>query len=207
MEDEPELTPSGALVKLGNATKAAANSDARALMEDEPELTPGGALTKLGMAPLVASQRMAKDALEHTWSAEQLRSLDQAAASAAAVASAALWQPSAAAVPPQPSMAVPPPAPTAASQESPTPPPKPHGWTDADWRHFSAVATDGGDTTSGALRNRLGHLWCQRLGLTPSRISSAASKFPKVKGGSDSKNAVESRRRRANAKAKAKAEA
>ena len=207
MEDEPELTPGGALTKLGHAKSAAANSDARALMEDEPELTPGGALVKLGMAPLVASQRMAKDALEHTWSAEQHRSLDQAAASAAAVASAALWQPSAAAVPPQPSMAVPPPAPTAASQESPTPPPKPHGWTDADWRHFSAVATDGGDTTSGALRNRLGHLWCQRLGLTPNRISSAASKFPKVKGGSDSKNAVESRRRRANAKAKAKAEA
>ena len=133
----------GSLTKLGHAKSAAANSDARALMEDEPELTPGGALTKLGMAPLVASQRMAKDALEHTWSAEQHRSLDQAAASAAAVASAALWQPSAAAVPPQPSMAVPPPAPTAASQESPTPPPKPHGWTDADWRHFSAVATDG----------------------------------------------------------------
>ena len=99
MEDEPELTPGGALTKLGHAKSAAANSDARALMEDEPELTPGGALTKLGMAPLVASQRMAKDALEHTWSAEQHRSLDQAAASAAAVASAALWQPSAAAVP------------------------------------------------------------------------------------------------------------
>ena len=99
MEAEPELTPGGALIKLGHATKAAANSDARALMEDEPELTPGGALIKLGMAPLVASRRMAKDALEHTWSAEQHRSLDQAAASAAAVASAALWQPSAAAVP------------------------------------------------------------------------------------------------------------
>ena len=53
MEDEPELTPGGALTKLGHATKAAANSDARALMEAEPEPAPSGALTKLGMAPLV----------------------------------------------------------------------------------------------------------------------------------------------------------
>ena len=59
MNEDFEWSSAGcALVKLGHAKKAAANSDARALMEDEPELTPSGALVKLGNATKAAANQL-----------------------------------------------------------------------------------------------------------------------------------------------------